>query len=142
MSRSDIYAALKYRSHQRKLTWEVNSFLEIIPSQLCPASMYFQFLTSGVSCATLTLNSNIDQLLKEPKKIKNELFRQQVEASLTISSQLAKKPTQSIITVLSDVVDQFNTSVKFTSDMKELGINITIPSKDDELENNENQFRI
>ena len=145
MSRSDIYAALKaYRSQSKEADREVKQFFgnyTQTPNNILQET-YFRFVTRTPGfISDLKADSHVgpvvERVEERVEENKDELFRQQVEASLIEFFTANQKATQSIMTILSDVVDQFNNSViKFTSDMEELGINIAVTSEDDELENN------
>lgn len=141
MSRSDIYAALKaYRSQSKEANREVKQFFgnyTQTPNNVLQET-YFRFVTRTPGFVSdLKADSHVGPVVERAEENKNELFKQQIEASLTDFFTANQKATQSIMTILSEVVDQFNNSViKFTSDMEELGINIAVTSKDNELENN------
>ena len=141
MSRSDIYAALKtYRSQSKEADREVKQFFgnyTQTPNNILQET-YFRFVTRTPGfISDLKADSHVGPVVERVEENKDELFRQQVEASLIEFFTADQKATQSLMTILSDVVDQFNNSViKFNSDMKELGINIVVTSEDDELGNN------
>lgn len=118
MSRSDIYAALKaYRSQSKEADREVKQFFgnyTQTPNNILQAT-YFRFVTRIPGFVSdLKADSYIEPVVERVEEDKNELFRQQVEASLN---------------------NFFDSVNEFFSKMEELGINIAIPSKDDELEN-------